>query len=133
MAIENSRRLLTYDDYAALPDDGKKYELIHGELILCPSASKRHQGIGARLIAELEYYRKAHPDLIESIIYDFDVNPAPHETVRPDLLVFFQSRKHISTNRKATEVPDIVGEILSRDYPYDLRENTGRSIRIARE
>ena len=27
-----TRALLTYSDYAALPDDGRRYELRHGEL-----------------------------------------------------------------------------------------------------
>ena len=33
-----TRIILTYEDYAALPDDGKRYELHEGELSLDPAA-----------------------------------------------------------------------------------------------
>ena len=32
-----ARILLTYDDYAALPDDGRRYELHAGELWVTPA------------------------------------------------------------------------------------------------
>ena len=34
---------LTYSDYAALPDDGRRYELCRGELSVTPSRGTRHQ------------------------------------------------------------------------------------------
>ena len=39
----SARVLLTYDDYAALPDDGHRYELYEGELVMTPSPRTRHQ------------------------------------------------------------------------------------------
>jgi len=42
----SARVILTYDDYAALPDDGRRYELYEGELIMMPSprpARDRHR------------------------------------------------------------------------------------------
>ncbi len=36
---------LTYADYAALPDDGKRYQLVEGELVVTPSPSRWHQQI----------------------------------------------------------------------------------------
>ncbi len=36
---------LTYDDYAKLPADGKRYEIIEGELFVTPSPSPLHQDI----------------------------------------------------------------------------------------
>jgi Uma2 family endonuclease len=39
----SARVILTYDDYAALPDDGRWYELYEGELIMMPSPRPRHQ------------------------------------------------------------------------------------------
>jgi hypothetical protein len=35
----SARVILTYDDYAALPDDGRRYELYEGELVLIPASS----------------------------------------------------------------------------------------------
>ena len=38
-----TRAVLTYDDFALLPNDGKRYELHEGELSVTPAASARHQ------------------------------------------------------------------------------------------
>ena len=47
------RALLTYSDYAALPDDGRRYELHWGELSVTPAPGTRHQGAIVNLIALL--------------------------------------------------------------------------------
>ena len=39
----------TYDDYAALPDDGRRYEIMNGVLIMAPAPTPEHQSIGANL------------------------------------------------------------------------------------
>jgi hypothetical protein len=39
----------TYSDYAALPDDGRCYELMDGVLLMSPSPSPNHQFIVGRL------------------------------------------------------------------------------------
>jgi Uma2 family endonuclease len=52
----SARVILTYDDYAALSDDGHRYELYEGELVTMPSPRPRHQVIIGNLymlIAEL--------------------------------------------------------------------------------
>src|SRR5438034_6187910 len=36
-------RALTYHDYAALPDDGKRYEIHDGELSVTPAPGSLHQ------------------------------------------------------------------------------------------
>ena len=35
----------TYDDYAALPDDGRRYEIVNGVLIMAPAPTPEHQDI----------------------------------------------------------------------------------------
>ena len=52
MALEQ-QRLLTYADYAALPYDGKRYELIDGELFVTPAPSFWHQKFADRIIQAL--------------------------------------------------------------------------------
>ena len=32
----------TYEDYAALPDDGNRYEVLHGMLYMAPSLDRWH-------------------------------------------------------------------------------------------
>ena len=55
-----TRIVLTYEDYAALPDDGKRYELHEGELSVTPAPGIRHQEILANLGVILVLYVKAH-------------------------------------------------------------------------
>ena len=35
----------TYDDYAVLPDDGQRYEIVNGVLVMAPAPSPEHQDI----------------------------------------------------------------------------------------
>ncbi|MCU1228199.1 MAG: hypothetical protein JWO97_1083 [Acidobacteria bacterium] len=35
----------TYEDYASMPDDGKRYEVINGELHILPTPFLTHQRI----------------------------------------------------------------------------------------
>ena len=41
--------ILTYEDYAALPDDGRRYELHEGELSVTPAPGSRHQWVLSNL------------------------------------------------------------------------------------
>jgi len=36
------KKPFTYQDYLQLPDDGKRYEVINGELIMAPSPTTIH-------------------------------------------------------------------------------------------
>src|SRR5713101_5796231 len=36
---------LTYEDYVDLPDDGRRYEILDGELEVSPAAAPRHQAV----------------------------------------------------------------------------------------
>ena len=44
---------MTYQDYAALPDDGRRYELHDGELSVTPAPGRTHQAVVGRLFAIL--------------------------------------------------------------------------------
>jgi hypothetical protein len=39
----SARVILTYEDYAALPDDGRRYALYEGEIVMTPSPRPRYQ------------------------------------------------------------------------------------------
>ena len=41
---------LTYADLAELPEDGKRYELLEGELIVSPAPTPRHQRVVVLII-----------------------------------------------------------------------------------
>ena len=45
------RPIFTVDDLAQLPDDGKRYEILGGDLTASPSPKPRHQSIIRQLLA----------------------------------------------------------------------------------
>ncbi|HEY7681787.1 MAG TPA: Uma2 family endonuclease [Gemmatimonadales bacterium] len=45
----------------ALPDDGNRYEVVHGELLVTPAPRPAHQLIAARLVAALSSYLERNP------------------------------------------------------------------------
>ena len=47
------RTVLTYEDYAALPDDGRRYEIHDGELSVTPAPGTSHQRVSRNLNAIL--------------------------------------------------------------------------------
>ena len=48
------KRKLTYADLQLTPDDGRRYELVRGKLLVTPSPRPRHQRISRRLSRALE-------------------------------------------------------------------------------
>jgi len=45
--------IFTYDDLAQMPDDGKRYEILEGELVVSPSPVTKHQWVVGNLFAFL--------------------------------------------------------------------------------
>jgi Uma2 family endonuclease len=70
----------------ALPDDGKRYEVLDGELFVSPAPSFRHQAVLARLYDILQPYVKAH-ELGWLLWAPADIEFSPQTVVQPDLFV----------------------------------------------
>lgn len=77
--------LLTREDLDAMPDDGKRYELIEGEIVMSPSPRSRHQVVLAGLFRLLD---GACPDHLRVLFAPLDVVLEEHSVVEPDLVVF---------------------------------------------
>lgn len=103
--------LLTYDDLAQLPDDGKRYELLEGELVVSPAPMRRHQ----RAVMELVLFLARARDAGYGDVYiaPFDVAFDPHNVTEPDLLFVRRERLDIITDTKVQGAPDLVVEVLS--------------------
>ena len=104
---------LTYDDLAALPDDGRRHELIDGEHYVTPSPNTRHQRLVVRLVAAFATHLAAHPDHGEVFVAPFDVLFSEFDVVEPDLLFVAADQADIVTARHVRGVPALVVEILS--------------------
>jgi putative restriction endonuclease len=69
-------------DLEAMPDDGNRYELIDGTLIVRPAPGLRHQKIVVRLACRLE---PACPDDMHVLAAPFAVRPSNITEVQPKL------------------------------------------------
>jgi Uma2 family endonuclease len=114
MALEQSAPLASYDDYAAL-DDGKRYQVVDGVLVLMPSPSFQHQEILGRLFMALSIFVRANP-IGKVCIAPLDVvlrAERPAVVLQPDLLFISHERKAVITAPNVQGAPDLVVEILS--------------------
>lgn len=100
-------RALTRSDLDAMPDDGHRYELIDGTLIVTPAPSRRHQTVSFRLGVVLD---AACPKDLQVLAAPFDVALADDTVVQPDLLVALRSD---FTERDLPVAPLLAIEVLS--------------------
>jgi len=105
-------KVWTYDDYAALPDDGTRYEVIAGELIALSGPRIRHQMIVMRIAALLWGYVEANR-LGTVIPAPTDVVLSPFDVVQPDVLFVAAEHAEIITEMNMQGPPDLCVEILS--------------------
>lgn len=98
---------LTRDDLDAMPDDGHRYELVDGTLIVTPAPSFRHQGVVGELHLLL---RHVCPPDFHVLFAPFDVALTQDTVLQPDLLV---ARRAAFTARDLPAAPLLVIEVLS--------------------
>ena len=103
---------LTYHDYMLLPDDGKRYEIIEGDLYITPASATRHQIIVGRLIHVLLSYIETHP-VGAVLTAPCDVLLSDTDIVQPDVLYVRNNSKAQVTEQNVQGPPDLVVEILS--------------------
>ena len=100
-------RPLTRADLEALPDDGHRYELIDGSLIVSPAPRVRHQDVVGNLYLLL---RAACPPGRKVMLAPLAVALADDTEVQPDLLVAPRSQ---FTERELPGAPLLAVEVLS--------------------
>ena len=104
------KRKLSYSDLPEPANDGKRYELIRGDLFVNPSPVPIHQRISRKLVRQLEDY--FHPrGLGEVFQAPTDVILTDHDVFVPDILVVSRP-EHIS-QRAIEHPPVLIIEILS--------------------
>jgi Uncharacterized protein conserved in cyanobacteria, COG4636 len=112
----------TYADYAALPDDGNRYEIIAGVLYMTPAPGTGHQSVSARLVTFLVTHVE-FAGLGRVFAAPVDVELAPDTVVQPDIVVVLSANLDRITPSRIIGAPDLVVEILSPGTAgYDRRE-----------
>jgi Uma2 family endonuclease len=97
----------TVDDLDEMPDDGRRYELVDGVLLVSPSPRWEHQRGASRLDAVLERACPSHLDVLHPI----DVRRGERTSVQPDLSVV--RAEDLVPGERFAAVPVLVVEILS--------------------
>ena len=123
--VERARVQWTYEDLRLMPDDGQRYEVIDGDLLVTPAPTTTHQTLSKRIqfalmqqieLRGLGQVFNAPVDLIFSRL----------RTVQPDLLVVRTERTNFITERGIETAPDLVVEILSPSTEQTDRERKAK-------
>lgn len=112
----------TYSEYAGLPEDGNRYEIVDGVLYMAPAPTTDHQSAN-NLFA---YYLTAHiqmPKLGRVFPAPTDVELPSGDVVQPDVSVVLNGSNATIIPSRIVGAPDLVVEIASPSTSgYDRRE-----------
>ena len=121
----------TYNEYLNLPDDGKRYEIADGVLLLTPSSTGSHQDT----IGEVCFYLRSHVKLAGLglvIQAPFIVELSAKDVFQPDIFVVMNAHLDRVQEKKVVGAPDLVVEVstsgtaaFDRLTRYDTYEYTG--------
>lgn len=149
-----SRRVIrprvTWADYQQLPDDGRRYEVLEGELVVTPAPGYPHQKASMNISYRMEGWRLSRGDAGRVLCAPYDVILAEDTIVQPDIVYLSGTTlDHIHDDR-LFGAPDVAVEIhnqrsASRDRisklqiyatyrvkEYWLVDLEGRSITVLR-
>jgi Uma2 family endonuclease len=111
MTAEDSR--VTYAELLQWPEDGRRYELYDGEVIVVPLPLLRHQRVAMHIGNLLVDYERATGGLV--VQAPFDIVFSQYDVLEPDLVFFGQHRRHLLDMMDVAYVaPDLAVEVLSR-------------------
>jgi|SRR5436190_10750428 len=117
----------TSTDLETMPDDGKRYEIIDGELYVSKQPSWHHQYTCTAMITELENWNR------QTRLGQANVAPglilAEDNDVAPDLVWISNARREIALDEdgKLHAAPELVVEVLS---PGRVNERRDREVKL---
>jgi Uma2 family endonuclease len=105
--IPDLGRPFTVDDLADMPDDGRRYELIDGVLLVSPAPGWAHQEMALALGT---YLRAEAPPDLRVLVAPFAVRTSLSNEVQPDVIV---ARYADLTEACLPVAPALAAEVLS--------------------
>lgn len=87
MGMPDTARRYTVDEVLAFPNDGNRYELVDGELLVTPAPLPRHQMVVTRLTLWIGRYLEKHASLAQLFVSPADITWDREKLVQPDLFV----------------------------------------------
>jgi Uma2 family endonuclease len=107
-----TRVILTYADYARIPNDGRRYELHAGELSVTPAPSPRHQEVTLNLAVLLRAHVRGRA-LGRVFVSPIDCILGDTSVVQPDIVFVEADRLDAISGRGIEGAPTLVVEVLS--------------------
>lgn len=111
MPVLPEARRYSVEEAYALPDDGNRYEVVHGELLVTPSPRSVHQACVAELFRRLDPYLAAHGMNRGLVLGPADIFWGDDVWVQPDLLVV--TPEQVSRDWRTYQNLLLVVEVLS--------------------
>jgi Uma2 family endonuclease len=102
----------TVRDYRQMPEDGRRYEVIDGILLMAPAPNRYHQRISRNLCRIVYQFLHEHP-IGEAYDAPFDVYFDDLNVVQPDLVFVANASREVLAPEGVVGAPDLVAEILS--------------------
>ena len=102
----------TYEDYAAIPYDGNRYEIVNGVLIMTPAPTPEHQDIVGEIYSALRTRIKL-TKLGRVFSGPVDVLLESKNVFQPDVVVVLNEHLERIQAKKIVGAPDLVVEIAS--------------------
>jgi Uma2 family endonuclease len=119
-------RKMTYRDLQSWPDDGRRYELHDGEVVVVPAPFPRHQIAMLELEDRLRSYVQQHGGIV--LVSPLDIVFNETNVLQPDIVVFTAARRHHVRLDEAIRVaPDVCVEVLSSGT---VGHDRGRKLRM---
>jgi Uma2 family endonuclease len=110
MGMPDAARRYTVDEVLAFPDDGNRYELVDGELLVTPAPSMPHQVVLSRLHGFLLDYLRNRRDVV-ALFSPADITWDREKLVQPDLFVIPASE--VSASWKTVRTLLLAVEVVS--------------------
>lgn len=112
MGMPNLAKTWTREQVLALPDDGNRYELVDGELLVSPAPRWVHQTGVKRLLFLLDPYVRGH-NLGTVVLSPADLDLRAGQLVQPDLFVVPPIVGRRPTRWEECGIPILIAEVLS--------------------
>lgn len=114
--------LFTIDDLARMPEDGKLYELIEGEIYVSHQPSWHHQYTCSNIFRELENWNRQTSlgvaNCAPGVIFDI------YDAVAPDVVWISNERlpQVLGDDGKLHAAPDLMVEVISPGWQNEQRD-----------
>lgn len=131
MVMPDLARRWTREEVLALPDDGNRYELIDGELLVTPSPRALHQRAVLALYDRVHPYVRAHR-LGWTGLAPSDLDLESGQSVQPDLFVVPLRNGRVPLEWPDFGIPLLIVEVLSPSTALNDRTTKRRRYQASR-